>query len=123
MTNIPPLRPLSRGSEYYIELREFAAQHGDALRSEVEALKAERKTTLRYFIPLALRYRLKLAALFVLMEDYNLVAAGTYNRLKDSRITYADGTTKAFAPMRLLAEHIVAHGLPDAAPGCEEPTP
>lgn len=117
---LPTLRPLGRHKAYYDELRAIDAQVGDALEAEARALRGERGLSIRHMCGLALRYRLKFAALLTLLEDRNVVACGTYDRMKDCNIAaYADGTPGRFAPMRLLAEHVAAHGLPDAAPGCE----
>lgn len=119
---LPALRPTARHKAYYDELRTLQARHGAAILADVAAIKAERGSLkLGDALGLALRYRLKLAALFAILEDGRAVPVGTYDRLKESRfVGYADGTEGRFAPMRLLAEHIAAHGLPAPAPGCEE---
>lgn len=118
---IPPLRPQGRHKAYYDELKAFAAdERGQALKAEAETIKASEGFRLRTLLPLALRYRLKFAALIALLEDWHLLACGTYDRMQHSKVLAPDGVTyRRFAPMLLFAEYIEAHGLPDAAPGCE----
>lgn len=116
---LPTLYPLGRRKAYYDELRALDARFGEALEAEARALKGERGITLDACLGLALRYRLKLAALVTLLEDRNVVAAGTYDRMKDANIRGEDGRYYRFAPMRLLADHIARKGLPAPAPGVE----
>lgn len=121
---LPALRPVGRHKAYYDELKAISAQVGPALIAEVAAIRADRKLCLGDCLHLALRYRLKLAALFAILEDANQIPTGTYDRLKDSNIRgYADGTMGPFAPRRLLTEYVAGAGLPEPAPGYDEETP
>jgi hypothetical protein len=117
---LPLLRPTGRGKGYFSGLRAIDAQIGAALREEALGHKVGTGLTLGTCARLALRYRLKMAALFTLLEDANIIPAGSYDNLRRSNMRYGDGYAR-FAPLRLFAEYIARNGLPEAAPGCEEP--
>lgn len=125
MIDLPPLRPFGRHMAYVHELRAISKSIEPQLRDDVAEIKAvnEGKVTVAQIGFLALKYRLKLGAMFELLEDLDLLKCGTYNHIKYSRMVYGDGSEGRFAPLRVLWEVITRHGLPDAAPGCEGPKP
>lgn len=96
MTDFPQLYPLGRGKAYYDELRALAVEEGMAISADVETMKRENggKLTLRNACALALKYRLRLAALFDILVDLDLVSCGAYDGLKD----------RGLKPMAMLAE-------------------
>jgi hypothetical protein len=118
MTTLPALRPLAWGEGYYEELRTIEAQIGSAILADIRR-SPNPKITLGFVIALSLKYRLKPAAMFALLEDWGNIPAGTYDRIKRSNIGYNDGSTGKFAIMRVLKEYIDTYGLPEAAKGCE----
>lgn len=122
MIELPPLRPLSHHMAYVHELRAIMRAIEEPLRIDMaRAQIPDNKVTVAKIAYLALKYRLKLGAMFEILEEFDLLACGTHDRVKRSRMTYSDGSEGRFAPMRIFREVIAQHGLPDAAPGCEVP--
>jgi hypothetical protein len=96
MTNLPELHPLGRGKVYYDELRRLAVEDGIAITADVDRMKQQNggALTIKDACTLALRYRLRLAALFSILEDFCLVPCGVYDSLKE----------RGLKPMAMLTE-------------------
>lgn len=84
-TEMPKLRPLARGKEYYTELNAILSKEGDALKRDFEGARARKqgRVTPRDVCFLALKYKLNLKATFDFLEDEGYLAYGTYAMLKE----------------------------------------
>lgn len=93
---LPRLRPLAFGGEaYYGELKQILEEIGPQLRADAEAIKAAGGAiTVADLCRLALKYTLNVKATCEALEDWRILACGTYDMLRD----------RGFKPMQALRE-------------------